>query len=82
MVSSLAPMARLTGSAKTKIRIIARMPMQSPVQKQKEEALFAFSVRPSPRDLDMREVPPMPKSIPMAMNKRNAGVATEMAATI
>ena len=82
MVSSLAPMALLTGSAKINITMAAIMPMQSPVQKQKEEAVLAFSVLPSPRDLEIREVPPMPKSIPIAIKKRNAGVATEIAATI
>ena len=35
--------------------------------------VFAFSVLPSPSDLEIREVPPMPKSMPIAINKRNAG---------
>ena len=72
----------LTGSAKINMIIMAMIPMPRPVQKQKEEAFLAFSVLPSPRDLEIREVPPMPNSIPMAMNKRNAGVATEIAATM
>ena len=75
-------MARLTGVAKIKITVIAMIPMPSPVQKQKAEAFLAFSVLPSPSILEIREVPPMPKSMPIAMNKRNAGVATEIAATI
>ena len=81
-MSSLAPMARLTGTAKTKITIIEKMPITRPVQKQKAEAFLAFSAFPSPRDLEMSEVPPMPKSMPMAINKRKAGVATEIAATM
>ena len=72
----------LTGEAKIKMTTIAIKPMQSPVQKQNEEAFFALSILPSPSVLEISEVPPMPKSIPTAINSKNAGVATETAATI
>ena len=61
---------------------MAVTPMLRPVQKQNAEAFLAFCVLPSPSMREISEVPPIPKSMPTAINSRKAGVATETAATI
>ena len=82
IVSALAPIIRQTGFTNIQISTIETTPMTSPVQKQNEEVFFAFSSFPSPNILEIREVPPIPKSMPTAIKNKNAGVATETAATI
>ena len=61
---------------------MAMTPMASPVQKQKEDARFAFCGFPSPSMRDISDVPPMPNSMPTAIKSRKAGVAMDTAATM
>ena len=70
------------GSAKNQINTMAMIPMVIPVQKQNADVCFAFSDFPSPSIREIREVPPIPNSIPTAIKNMNAGVATDTAATI
>ncbi len=48
---------------------------------QKEQTFFACSVRPWPREREITEVPPMPKTVPNAIKIKNTGVARDTAAT-
>ena len=82
IVSLLAPIPRHIDSANTITATIDTTPITSPVQKQKEDICFAISFFPSPSIRLMRDVPPMPNSIPIAMKSRNTGVETDTAATI
>ena len=60
---------------------IQRIPVSMDIQKQKEPAVRAKSSFSSPKAREMTDVPPMPKSVPMAMKNRNTGVASDTAAT-
>ncbi len=82
IVSSLAPIALHIGVLKIHITIIETTPTTKLVQKLKEEVRFASSFLPSPNILLIKLVEPIPNNMPTAINNKNAGVATETAATI
>ena len=82
MVLSVAPTSHEIGSLKIRIASIPTTPTPNPVQKQKEQAFLASAFRPCPNRREIREVPPIPNSIPIAINSKKAGVAWDTAATI
>ena len=82
IVAGVAPTSFATGSIKMMIARRPIIPIAVPVQKQNAHACFASSLLFSPSILDIRDVPPIPKSIPIAIKKRKAGVPSDTAATM
>ena len=80
-VSALAPTNDKIGSIRISIQADMTTPTITQPHIQKEHTFFAYSVFPSPRALDMTEVPPIPNIVPIAINIKNTGVAKDTAAT-
>jgi len=69
------------GSINIRINTASKMSTNTQPQKQNAQDFRAFSLFPSPNDLEITEVPPIPNNVPRDIKIRYTGVAKDTAAT-
>lgn len=57
------------------------IPTTTQLHIQNEETFLAYSFLPSPKALDIAEVPPVPKIVPTDIKSKNTGVASDTEVT-